>query len=60
MWWDLLIWYLLLQVPLGILVGYWINDPTDDEVDIPDPKALKRDTFRGPLFVVSSGKDAEQ
>jgi hypothetical protein len=58
-WWELLILYLLLQVPLGILVGFCINDPTDDEIEIPDPETLERDTSREPLFV-SSGKVAEQ
>ena len=59
MWWELLILYLLLQVPLGILVGFCINDPTDDEIEIPDPETLERDTSSEPLFV-SSGKGAEQ
>ena len=35
-WWELLILYLLLQVPLGIFVGKCINDPTD-ETEIADP-----------------------
>ena len=55
----MVILYLILQVPLGILVGFWINDPTDDEIEIPDPKTLERDTFREPLFF-SSGKGAAQ
>jgi hypothetical protein len=58
-WWELLILYLLLQVPLGILVGFCINDPTDDEIEIPDHETLERDTSREPLFV-STGKGAEQ
>jgi hypothetical protein len=58
-WWDLVVLYLILQVPLGILVGFWISDPTDDEKEIPDPETLERDTSREPLFV-SSGKGAEQ
>ena len=57
MWWELFILWLLLQVPLGILVGFWIKDPTD-ETEILNLETLERDTLREPLFV-SSGKVAE-
>ena len=57
MWWQLLILWLLLQVPLGILVGFWIKDPTD-ETEIPELETVERNTLRDPLFV-SSGKVAE-
>jgi hypothetical protein len=56
-WWELLILWLLLQVPLGILVGFWIKDPTE-ETEILDLETAERDTHRNPLFV-SSGKVAE-
>lgn len=57
MWWELLILWLLLQVPLGILVSFWIKDPTE-ETEILDLETVERDTHRDPLFV-SSGKVAE-
>lgn len=44
--------WLLLQVPVGILVGFWIKDPTDDL------ETVERGTLREPLFV-STGKVAE-
>jgi hypothetical protein len=44
-------------VPLGILVGFWIKDPTE-ETEILDLETAERDTHRNPLFV-SSGKVAE-
>jgi hypothetical protein len=56
-WWELLILWLLLQVPLGILVGFWMKDPTDEK-EIPDPKTVGRDTLTEPLFV-PSGEGAE-
>ena len=52
MWWELLILWLLLQVPLGILVGFWMKDPTDEN-EIPDFKTVEQDTFSEPLFVPS-------
>jgi hypothetical protein len=56
-WWELLILWLLLQVPLGILVSFWIKDPTE-ETEILDLETVERDTHRDPLFV-SSGKVVE-
>jgi hypothetical protein len=56
-WWELLILWLLLQVPLGILVRFWIKDPTE-ETEILDLETVEQDTHRDPLFV-SSGKVAE-
>lgn len=56
MWWQLFILWLLLQVPLGILVGFWIKDPTD-ETETPDLETVERDTLREPF--VSSGKVVE-
>jgi hypothetical protein len=53
-WWELLILWLLLQVPLSILVGFWMKDPTDEK-EIP---AVGRDTLTEPLFV-PSGEGAE-
>jgi hypothetical protein len=52
-WWELLVLWLLLQVPLGILVGFWIKDPTD-EAEIPDPQSVERDPFGERLFVSSN------
>jgi hypothetical protein len=38
-WWKLVILFLLLQVPLGILVGFCIDDPTDEtEIPTHDPQ----------------------
>jgi hypothetical protein len=54
-WWELFVLWLLIQVPLGILVGFWIKDPTD-ETEIPD--LVERDPTRNTLFV-SFGKVAE-
>jgi hypothetical protein len=51
-WWELLILWLLLQVPLGILVGFWIKDPTD-ETEIPDLENVERNPVRNTLFVSS-------
>jgi hypothetical protein len=51
-WWELLILWLLLQVPLGILVGFWIKDPTD-ETEIPDFENVERNPVRNTLFVSS-------
>jgi hypothetical protein len=56
-WWELLILWLLLQVPLGILVSFWIKDPAE-ETEILDLEIVERDSVRDPLFV-SSGKVAE-
>jgi hypothetical protein len=44
-------------VPLGILVSFWIKDPTE-ETEILDLETVERDTHRDPLFV-SSGKVVE-
>jgi hypothetical protein len=51
-WWELLILWLLLQVPLGILVGFWIKDPTA-ETEIPDFENVERNPVRNTLFVSS-------
>jgi hypothetical protein len=51
-WWELLILWLLLQVPLGILVGFWIKDPTD-ETEIPGLENVERNPVRNTLFVSS-------
>jgi hypothetical protein len=40
-WWELLILWLLLQVPLGIFVGKCINDPTDEREIAPTGKGAQ-------------------
>jgi hypothetical protein len=42
-WWERFILWLLVQVPLGILVGSWIKDPID-EAEIPDLGNVERVT----------------